>query len=630
MPRRILVLSALLASLVHAAVTRVEVTERADTPVAGFERIAGKLHFAVDPQLPANQIIADLALAPKNAQGLVEFSSDFLVVRPKDAAKRNGTALLEIANRGRILMWGTLNTGANSAMRTAKDFGDNFLLEQGFTLVWVGWQFDAASAPGTFKVYAPVIQNVTGPMRIEILPNTRSTSDALPYPVAEPNSGTLTVRGQPYGPRTVIPRGQWKYNADSTRVEYPAGFEPGRIYEFVYTAKDPVVAGAGMAAVRDYISYIKQNGVTQAGDVQRAIGFGISQSGRLLRNFLYDGFNADEQGKQVFDGVWAHVGGAGRGSFNQRFAQPGRVTGQFTGSYYPTDMAPFTPVDMLAKSTQAGVAPKLILTNGSHEYWGRAAALNHILSDGSKDLDPPSNVRIYFIAGTQHGGGGGRMDPNVQNQTNNMEWTFFMRATMVSMNAWITKNTAPPASVFPRMDKGQLTSAANLRFPAIPGFAVVNYVYAPRKLDFGPDFPTKGIATYEPARAGGQYPILVPNVDEVGNETSGIRLPELREPLATYTGWNLRSVKVGSTDQQYSLIGSMAPFARTKADREKSGDPRPSIAERYSGRSQYLTRVETAAHELARERFLLEADVPAVVRLAGRHWDAIMSPAVAK
>lgn len=625
MPRRILLLSALLAGLVQAAVTRVEVTERADTPVAGFERIAGKLHFAVDPKLPANQIIADIALAPKNAQGLVEFSSDFLVLRPKAAGRRNGTALLEIVNRGRPLMWGSLNTGANGAMKTAKDFGDNFLLEQGFTLIWVGWQFDAASAPGSFKLYAPVVQNITGPVRIEILPNQRTTSDALPYPVAEPNSGTLTVRDQPYGPRTVIPRGQWRYNSDSTRVEYMAGFEPGRIYEFVYTAKDPAIAGLGMAAVRDYISYIKQNGVAQAGDVQRAIGFGISQSGRFLRNFLYDGFNADEQGKQVFEGVWAHVGGAGRGSFNQRFAQPGRTTGQFTGSFYPTEMPPFTPAEILAKATQAGVAPKLILSNGSHEYWGRAAALNHIMPDGSKDLDPPPNVRIYYVAGTQHGGGGGGPNRLVQNQTNSMEWTFFLRATMVSLNGWVSKNLAPPASVFPRMDKGQLISIANLTFPAIPGFAVVNYVYAPRRLDFGPEFASKGIAAYEPARAGGQYPILVPNVDAVGNETSGVRLPELREPLATYTGWNLRSPGVGAPDQQYSLIGSMAPFAKTKADREKAGDPRPSIAERYSGRSQYLTRVEAAARELAQQRFLLEADIPGVVRLAGRHWDEIIS-----
>ena len=618
MPRRLVTLGAMIAALAQAAVTRVEVTERADTPVAGYERIAGKLHFALDPKLPANEAIVDLALAPKNAQGLVEFSADFLVLRAKDPAKSNGTALFEVVNRGRGLMWGALNRGANANMRTAQDFGDNFLLAQGYTLVWVGWQFDAGSAAGTLKVDAPLVPSVTGPVRVEILPNQKQTSDALPYAVADASSGRLTVRAAPYGPRTEIPKSQWRYSADQKRIEYPAGFEPGRIYEFVYTAKDPVVGGVGMAAIRDYISYIKQKGVAQPGDVKRAIGFGISQSGRFLRTFLYDGFNADEQGKQVFEGVWAHVAGGGHGGFNQRFVQPGRTTGQFTGSFYATDQAPFTPGELLAKA--AGAAPKVILTNGSHEYWGRAAGLNHVSPDGSRDVDPPANVRIYYVAGTQHGGGGGGANPQVQNRTNSMEWAFFMRATMTSMNAWITNNTAPPASQFPRMDRGQLVPVSSLNFPAIPNFAVVNYAYAPRRLEFGPEW-SKGIAAFEPPQAGPAYPAMVPRVDADGNEVSGVRLPELRVPLATYTGWNLRHPSVGAPDQQFSLIGSMAAFARTKAEREKTGDPRLSMEERYPSRADYLSKVEAAARELAGQRFLLESDIANVVALAGRHWD---------
>jgi hypothetical protein len=622
MARLVFALILLLAPVLNATVTRVEVTERADLPLAGYERIAGKLHFALDPKLPANRIIVDLDLAPKNAQGQVEFSSDFMVLRAKDAAKRNGTALLEIVNRGRGLMWTAINTGAGSPLRSAQDFGDNFLLQQGFTLIWVGWQFDVNEAPNSFKVYAPVVRNVTGPVRIEILTNQKSTSDALPYPVADPASGSLTVRDSPYGPRATIPRTQWRFSADHSHVDYPAGFEPGRIYEFVYTAKDPVVAGVGLAAVRDYISYIKQRGVAQQGDVLRAFAFGISQSGRLLRTFLAEGFNADEQGRQVFEGVWAHVAGAGHGGFNQRFVQPGRTTGQFTGSYYPTDQAPFLPGEVLAKATEAGVAPKLILTNGSHEYWGRAAGLNHITIDGKRDADPPANVRFYYIAGTQHGGGGGGRNQLVQNITNGMDVTYFMRATMVSMNAWITSNTAPPPSQFPRMDKGQLAPVSAITYPAIPNFSIVNYAYAPRQLDFGPEYAAKGIVAHEPPRAGGAYPVLVPQVDADGNETSGVRLPEVRAPLATYVGWNLRVPGIGAPSQQYSLIGSMAPFARTKADREQSGDPRLSIGERYRSRQEYLTRIETAARELARERFLLESDVARVIDHAGRNWDS--------
>lgn len=614
----------LFAAITNAAVTRVEITQRADLPMAGFERIEGKLHFALDPKLPANKIIVDLALAPKNAQGLVEFSADFQVFRAKDAAKSNGTAVIDILNRGRPTVMSMFNYGGNANLRSQQDFGDNFVLQQGYTLILVGWQWDA-----TFKVDAPVVPNITGPVRMELIPNAKQVVDTLPYPLADPNSGTLTVRDAPYGPRTVVAKSQWHYSADHKQVEFPVGLTPGRIYEFVYTAKDPVVAGVGSAAVRDYVAYVKKNGVVPglaANEVKRAVAFGNSQSGRFLRTFIYEGFNADEQGKQVFDGVWAQVAGGGHGGFNQRFVQPGRTTGQYTGSFYPTDQAPFNPGLLMAKATAANVVPKIFLMSGSHEYWGRAAALNHIAEDGSKDVDPPANVRIYYVAGTQHGGGGGGANPTTQNLTNSMEWTYVLRATMSNFNAWVTSSTAPPASVFPRMDKGQLVPVSSLNFPQIPGFAVVNYAYAPRRLDFGPEYATKGIVAYEPPHAGGAYPVMVPAVDADGNETSGIRLPELVHPLATHTGWNLRHPNVGAPDQQYSLIGSQVAFARTKADREKAGDPRLSVSERYRSRAEYVTKIESAARALAGQRFLLDADLPRVVALAGRHWDAIMNP----
>lgn len=617
----------------QAAVTHVEVMERANLPIPGYERLGGKIHFAVDPKLSANKAIVDVSLVPRNAQGLVEFTADFLVFRAKDPSKSNGTALFESVNRGRSQMWSAINTGANSNMKTAQDFGDNFLLQEGYTLIWVGWQFDVAERPGNFKVYAPVVPNVTGPVRLEILPTAKQMMESLVYPLADPNSGSLTVRDAPYGPRTSISKTQWHYSADHLRVEYPEGFEPGRIYEFVYTAKDAVVAGLGFAAVRDYISYVKKSGVAPnmpVGEIKRAMAFGISQSGRMLRTFLFEGFNADEQGKQVFEGIWAHVAGAGHGGFNQRFVQPGKTTGQYTGSFYPTDQPPFSPAGLLDKATKMNAAPKFFLTSGSHEYWGRGAALNHITEDGSKDLDPPSNVRIYYVAGTQHGGGGGGVNANVLNLTNSMEWTYFMRATLRSLHGWVAKNTEPPASNFPRMDKGQLVPISALTFPEIPGFGVANYAYAPRRLDFGPEYLTKGIVAYEPPKAGGAYPVMVPKVDADGNETSGIRLPELVWPLATHTGWNLRNPKVGAPDQQFSLIGSQVAFARTKADREKTGDQRPSITERYRGKGDYLTHVESAARALVTQRFLLEGDVARVVALAGRHWDAIMNPAPSK
>src|SRR5579862_5694788 len=332
---------ALFTAVVQAAVTRVEVAEKID--LGGYERIAGKVYFAVDPKLPANRAIVDIDLAPRNAAGLVEFSADLLVLRPKDAAKSNGTAFLEIANRGSQPFFGALNIGGGRGMRTVQDLGDHFMLDQGYTLVWVGWQFDVNPGPNSVKLYAPVLADVTGKVRTEILVNQKTTTQALPYAPAGVASGSLTVRDKADGQRFTIPDDQWKLNGD--RIEFAAGFEPGRLYDFVYTAKDPAVAGLGMAAVRDYVSYIKQRG-----EVKRAIGAGILQSGRFLRTFLADGFNGDEQGKKVFDGVWAHVAGGGNGDFNQRFAQPSRTSGQFSGVDFPTDLPPFHPDELLAKS----------------------------------------------------------------------------------------------------------------------------------------------------------------------------------------------------------------------------------------------------------------------------------------
>ena len=462
MLRRVFAFIAPFAALVtctQAAVTRVEVAERVDLPIDGYERVAGKVYFAVDPKLAANRAIVDIDLAPRNAAGLVEFSADLLVLRPKDAAKSNGTAFLENANRGSAPFWGALSIGAARGMRTMQDLGDHFMLDQGYTLVWVGWQFDVTGA-NNIKLYAPVLAGVTGKVRTEILVNQKTTTQALPYPPASVPSGSLTVRDKADGQRFTIPDDQWKLNGD--RIEFAAGFEPGRLYDFVYTAKDPAVAGLGMAAVRDYISYIKQRG-----EVKRAIGAGISQSGRFLRTFIADGFNGDEKGQKVFDGVWAHVAGGGHGDFNQRFAQPSRTSGQFSGVDFPTDLPPFHPDELLAKSAKAGVAPKLLLSNGSHEYWGRAAGLNHVSEDGNRDVAPSGDVRIYYVAGTQHGTGGGP-NPLVQNPTNPMDWSFFQRAMLVALNKWITDGTAPPASQVPHIDKDQLVTASALRFPNSP------------------------------------------------------------------------------------------------------------------------------------------------------------------
>jgi hypothetical protein len=622
----------LCAALAHAAVTRVEIASRTPIPNSNYEKITGAVYFALDPKLPANRRIADIGLAPRNAKGLVEFSSDLIVFRPKDG-KGNGTALLEITNRGGLGSITALHSiGANTG-----EYGDQFLFEQGYTLVLVGWEWDIPEGRNLLKLHAPAAHGVSGPVAAEILVDKKSTSESLgdrfmvAYPVADRATAKMTVRDSPYGPRREIPASEWRVSADGTRAEYPAGFEPGKFYEVVYTAKDPPIAGLGLAATRDYISYLKEHGFEKPGEIKRAMTLGVSQSGRFLRSFLYDGFNADERGAKVFDAVWAHIAGAGRGGFNMRFAQPSRMTGQWNGLDNPSDLPPFSPAKIAAASGPDAV-PKLILTNGSHEYWGRAASLLHVTVDGKQDAAIPAGVRIYYVAGTQHTSATdtGAFKGLAQNQTNPMEWRWFLRATLTNINAWITKGTEPPPSVVPSIAKGDLVPAARVNFPKIPGIHVPGQAYSPHELDFGPEFAEKGIASIEPPKIGAAYITLVPQVNDDGNETSGIRLPELRVPLATYTGWNLRDPKAGGAQGLYPLQGSMIPFPRTKADRERSGDPRPSIEERYKDEFDYLRRIEGMAKELARERFLLERDIPLVVARAKGRWQTLAAAGVAK
>ncbi|HUA83556.1 MAG TPA: alpha/beta hydrolase domain-containing protein [Bryobacteraceae bacterium] len=616
------------AILAHAAVLRVEITHRADYPQGNYEEIAGKIYFAVDPNLPANKIIVDVDRAPRDAKGLVEFSADLYVLQPKDPKKSNGTALFEVSNRGGKGLMSTFD------FTRGNDPGDSFLFDSGYTLVWVGWEFDVPDRTH-MKLYAPVIRGLTGPVRSEIMVDHRATAASLgdraqiPYAVADESTATLTVRNRPADPATTIPRDQWKFNAEATGVEYSSGFEPGKIYECIYTGKDPAVVGLGPAAIRDYISYMKQHG-----EVKRAIAFGVSQSGRFLRKYLYDGFNADEQGHIVFDGVWAHVAGAGQGSFNHRFAQPSRDGHTWMNFFYPTDLFPFTDepetddgitAALLARATEEHVVPKIFYTNGSYEYWGREAALIHISPDGRKDIPPAPSTRIYYIAGTQHGPSAEPVKHNTQNESNPNDNRYVLRALLVDMNNWISDGAAPPQSEIPHINKDQLVAVSALNFPKIPGINVPKIPAYAWRLDFGPDFRSKGIVAFEPPKVGKPFPTLIPQVNSDGNETAGIRLPELAVPLATYTGWNLRDAKIGAPDEIQSMIGSFIPFARSKAERERIGDPRPSIEERYKSKEAYLAQVEAATKPLIAQHLILARDAERIKEKASARWDSLMT-----
>lgn len=623
-----------------------------------YERLVGKIHFAVDPSNPANGIITDISRAPKNEQGEVEFSADFYLLKPRQMERSNGAVLLEVGNRGGKSMVSFFSQGMGSRdPHTEAHFGDGLLLREGYTLLWVGWQFDPPRHPELMRVYPPVATDqgmpIKGLVRSDFVVREREYHHSLadrnhiPYLVSNPDAieNVMTVRDSATGPRQTIPRSQWKFarwegskpleNAGYVYLE--GGFEPGKIYEVVYVSQDPPLVGLGLAAIRDSISFLKYGSPNvlsiPRGAINRAHSFGISQSGRFLRTFLYDGFNEDEQQRKVFDGVLAHVAGGGRGSFNHRFAQPSRDGHPYLNFFHPTDIFPFTDVEQ--KDPETGITdgllshhlkeefwPKIFYTNSSYEYWGRAASLIHTSVDGKSDAQVLENVRIYMFAGGQHGPASFPPSKTSGQQVSNpMDYRWAMRALLKAMDGWVAKGILPPKSRYPRVDQRTLVKPEKLNFPKIPGVNFSTRLHKAYRSDYGPKFRAEGIVEQEPPNIGNAFPILVSAVDRDGNETAGIRLPELVVPLATYTGWNLFDSSFGPSHELSSMQGSYLPFALTQKEQQSGKDPRPSIEERYQSREQYLGKVSEAALNLAKEGYLLDGDVSDILRRARRHWD---------
>jgi Alpha/beta hydrolase domain len=643
-----------------AEVVRIEVQSRGDL-LAGqpfgaagpYEKIAGKVFFAVDPNIPANKIVTDLDKAPRNAAGKVEFSSDFYIIKPKNIAKGNGAVLYEVSNRGGKGMLGFFNHATGSANpASAAEMGDGFLMRQGFTLLWVGWQFDVPQ--NGLRVYTPTASDngkpIRGLVRSDFVVTERETDHSLAdrnhiaYTVLDPNSpdNVLTVRDSREGQRRIVPRNQWSFTPDRTRVTMTTKFETGKIYEVVYTAENPPVVGLGPAAIRDFVTMLKYKSADAlsipAGAIGRATAFGISQSGRFLRTYLYYGFNRSEDDRKVFDGVIAQVAGAGRGSFNHRFAQPSRDGHPFINFFYPTDIFPFT--DVAQKDPETGVTdgllthagfpellPKIFYTNSEYEYWGRAASLIHTTVDGTADVPLMDNVRIYLLAAGQHGPGAFPPTQTIGQQRNNpLDYRWAMKALLLAMDRWTADGTAPPPSRYPRVADGTLVPPQQLRFPKVPGVVTSTAVHRAYRADYGPKFRTEGVVTIEPPRLGTAFPILVPQVDADGNGVAGVRMPELSVPLATYTGWNLFNERSGPTDVLSSMQGSYLPLARTAVDRKRANDPRPAIDERYRDKDQYIGQVSKAALVLIDQGFLLAEDLAPVLKNAARHWDYLATP----
>ena len=648
----------LVASGAEARVVRLRI-ERREVVLHGrefgaagpYEKLVGKVDFGVDPNLPPNAAIVDLKLAPRNARGEVEASADFYMLKPVDPAHGNGRLFYQVPNRGGKGMLATFQKGTGSLDPTTDaDFGDGALMRQGFTLLWMGWQWDVPERPGTLRMEMPIAtengKRITGLVRGNFILNERAATapvadrDHKAYPPLDPNSAehVMTVRDEPTARGQLIPRSRWRFVGDGM-VSLDGGFEPGRIYDVVYRSADPRVVGIGLSGTRDLVSFMKY-GAAPANPMptlKLALAWGVSQSGRFLRHFLYQGFNEDEQGRKVFDGVFDQVGGSGRGSFNHRFGQASRDALQYFNILYPVDLFPFTDgpetdpeggaIDgLLARAERTGTAPKVFHLLSNSEYFNRAGSLVHTDPTGTKDADLPPNTRLYMIASAPHitgpfppasHVGGGMVGRAALNPLN---YSSAVRALFRALDRWVADDVAPPASAYPKLADGTLTAPDRAGWPAIPGFQLPQQPLRAFHLNFGPDW-SKGIVSVEPPEIGAPFVVRVPAVDADGNVKAGIRLPDIAVPLATQSGWNYRDPKIGAADRLAGEIGSYIPFPRTRVDREQSRDPRLSIEERYNNRDEYLGKAAAAALDLVERGYLLPDDVADLLRHSAEHYD---------
>ena len=651
-------------------ITELEITKRTSFAsgenfgdVGAYELLEGTAHYVVDPLHARNQAITDLELAPRNADGKVEFSSDFAMLQPVNIDRGNRRILFDVVNRGRKTAL-TLNSVPAANDPTAPlEPGNGYLMRRGYTVVWGGWQADVPPTPGLIGLHAPEAVGPQGPLTGRIMCQFQCNEPTqvflladrqhLPNPAAYPEEAeaTLTVRDLPNSPATPVDRGQWSFvrveDADlepqHSHIYMPSGFEPGRIYQLVYTTTGSRIVGLGFAAMRDVVSFLKYApaaaGNPCAGAIDYAYAMGRSQSGRFLRQYIHTGMNEDEDDRTALDGIIPHVAGGMRGEFNLRFGQPSKDVCYIIPEMFPfTDTPQTDPVtgvqgSLLDTMERQGRVPKIMFTNTSAEYWRGDAALIHTDLESLTDAPESASVRRYHFAGCQHGSGDFppleiRPADGIKGQLpfNSVDYAPLSRAVLDNLDRWITDGVEPPASRHPSLDDGTAVESHTLldRFAQLPGVAVPTQTTRAIRLDYGPESHL-GRTIKLPADEGEEFPALVADIDESFNERGGICLPDLTVPVATYTGWNLRDESIGNAGLFIGITGGLAgwtlPLPATSAERESTGDPRASIEERYAGREDYLEQVTRAATDLVSEGYLLEEDVAEVVDLAGRKYD---------
>jgi Alpha/beta hydrolase domain len=628
--------------------------------VGPYERLHGKVHFAIDPAEPGLPWICDLDLAPRNAAGLVEFAATLDIVKPVDLARGNRRLLFEFSNRGGRAMVTGFNFGKGQDMSAPEHAGDGFLMRLGYSLVWCGWQGDLIDRGTNVVAYLPeAMQNghrLRGKVRQEfstIAPGILSLGtsegaergeDVVPYPVLSRATATLTAREYETDPRVPVPDALWEL-ADArmesgklTLLPSPnhlyikGGFKPGWLYELIYETEGSRVMGLGFLGIRDLLSFLRfgdkdAKGAANplAGQVEKAYGNGISLSGRVVREFIYAGWNEDAAGRKLLDAINPHTG-SGRLLYNIRFSQPGRYPRQHEEHTWPAEYYPFTfdavPDPFTGKNEGMWNRPKsdpLVLhTHTEGDYWKRHVSLTHTDPRDGKDVALPETVRMYNLTGSPHMARPaddavwiGQLAPNT------MSPMPLRRALLVAMDEWATKGTPPPPTMLPRVSDGTLIKAEEYlaRYPKIPGVKLpVRGTSRLMRYDYGPEFETKGIVSKLPPEPipGQEYPLGVSSIDADGNNIAGVRYPDVDAPLGTYNGWSLR--KAGFAEgAEFWNTGSFVPFARTRAERAASGDPRPSIEERYANHDDYVQKVARSCEALIKRRLLLPEDATMLI-----------------
>ncbi len=632
--------------------------------VGEYERLSGRARFAVDPRATAQDGVVDLDKAQVDAQGLVRFAADFMILKPREMERGNRRVFYDYGNRGhkRALQFFNDAQHSNSPIAMAHA-GNGFFMRRGYAVAWVAWEGDMLPGDGRMVLDVPVASDggkpITGQIRVEYIADVagitcfplsgRIAAHSYATVSLDTHDAVLSRRRYPYDQPQVIPHDKWRFacaefgvGGETQSVEravvpsarhiyLPAGFQPGWIYELVYTAKDPLVHGLGHVAVRDFVSFLKYDrseGNPLRG-TEKAYAWGRSQTGRCLRDFVYRGYNSDAQGRRVFDGVLPHVAGAGRKWLNHRFASP-IVSGgqQYEDHFNIADSFPFSyawSTDHLTGKQDAilkrpDTDPLVMHTQTSTEYWVRRGSLAHTDTQGN-DLKQPDTVRVYCWSSSQHFADPQHKPPSRgigQNFSNVVSTSMFFRAHLDAMDRWATDGTVPPVSRIPLRAEGTLLSFEEWRrqFPTIPGVATLASPNALPLLDFGPDVE-QGILREPPAivpggnspdAPGKQYTVLVPAVDRDGNDVPGIRAPMVAAPLGTYTGWNPRARGHGH-GAQLRFEGSYIAFPESPQERQITGDPRASILERYPDKAAYVAAIVAAARELVAQGLMLEEDV---------------------